>query len=285
MNNKITNKKKHVSIHKTKKISSKTKTLTNIKHKHNNTNNKVFTYTIGSSIIKVNKDTITIYTNTEFSYETLYHDSNFINNFDINKINKINKINTITNDTKQKWTTKTYNYFGNIFMCDISKNNGYTYPNFINNKHLTYMLIHLTNNNYLSISSYFIEEFKLPNNDKIISASDENYSKNHNQYIFLNGNNYVYYISLPYIGDITDAKSFYMSTDNYTKYGDFNVLYNSNKIGFNSKSKKWYVTDYIKIPNKILGITFNKSTPLHIYDVIYELIPKYTILNHNTDYN
>jgi hypothetical protein len=140
INNKINNKKKHVSIHKTKKIPNKSKTLTNIKHKNNDTSNKVFTYSIGSSIIKVNKDTITIYTNTTFSYEKLHHDSDFINNFDINNINNINKIN---HETKDKWTIKTYNYTGNIFMCNISKNDGYTYPNFINNKHLTYMLIHL----------------------------------------------------------------------------------------------------------------------------------------------
>ena len=168
-------------------------------------------------------------------------------------------------------------------MCDISKNNGYTYPNFIKNKHLTYMLIHLSNNNYLSISSYVIEEFKLHDNDKIISASDENYSKSHNQYIFLNGNKYVYYISLPIFGDIIDGKSFYMSTDNYKKYGYFNDLYNS--IGFDYKSKKWYIADYINIPKKILGIKFNKSKPIQTYDVIHELNPIYTILNHNTDYN
>ena len=112
INNKITNKKKHSLIHKTKKKSSKSKTITNIKHKHNNTSNKIFTYSIGSSIIKVNKDTITIYTNTEFSYEKLHHDSNFINNFNINNINY---------ESKKKWTIKTYNYTGNIFMCDISK--------------------------------------------------------------------------------------------------------------------------------------------------------------------
>ena len=264
MNNKIT-----------KKTSSKTKKKINKLHNDNDTSNKVFTYSIGSSIIKVNKNTITIYTNTEFSYEKLHDDIEFINKFDINKMH----------ETKHKWTTKTYNYSNTIFMCYISKNNEYTYPNFINNKHLTYMLIHLGNTTYLSISSYFIEEFKLPDNDKIISASDENYSKTHNQYIFLNGNKYVYYISIPYIGDIIDGKSFYMSNDNYKKYGHFNDLYHSNKIGFDTKSKKWYVTDSIKIPNKILGITFNKSKPLKVYNVIHELKLNYTILNHNTEYN
>jgi hypothetical protein len=279
INNKITNKKKHVSIHKTKKISNKSKTLTNIKYKHNNNKNKVFTYSIGSSIIKVNKDTITIYTNTDFSYEKLHHDIDFINNFDINKINQIN------HETKDKWTIKTYNYTGKIFMCDISKNDGYTYPKFINNKHLTYMIIHLRNTNYLSITSYFIEEFKLPDNDKIILANDEKYSRSHNQYIFLNGNKYVYYISLPYIGDIINGKSFYMSIDNYKKYGNFNDLYNSNKAGFESKSKKWYVTDYIKIQNTLLGIIFHKSKKIKVYNIVHELEPKTSIINHNTDYN
>jgi len=276
MNNKKNNTKKHLSLHKTKKTSNKTKTLINIKYKHNNTNKKVFTYSIGSSIIKVNKDTITIFTNTNFSYEKLHNDSNFINNFNINKI---------TLENSKKWYAKKYTYSGTIFMCNISKNNGYTYPNYTSNKHLTYMLIHLNNNNYLSISSYFIEEIKLPDNDKIILASDENYSRTHNQYIFLNGNKYVYYISLPYIGDITDGKSFYMSNDNYKKYGDFNNLYNSSKAGFDSKSKKWYVMDYIKIPNTLLGITFNKYKPIQTYNIIHELRPIFSILNHNTDYN
>ena len=279
MNNKISNKKKHISIYKTKKKSNKSKSLTNIKNKDDYTSNKVYTYSIGSSILKLNKDTITIYTNTEFSYEKLHNDIDFINNFDINNINNIN------NKTKMKWTTKTYNYSGAVFMCNISKNNGYTYPNFIINKHLTYMLIHLGNNTYLSISSYFIEEFKLPNNDKIILASDENYSRTHNQYILLNGNKYVYCISIPYIGDIIDGKSFYMSNDNYKKYGNFNDLYNSNKVDFDTKSKKWYVNDSIKIPNKILGIIFNKYKPLKVYNIIHELKTKYTILNHNTEYN
>ena len=278
MNNKLTNKKKHVSLLKSKKKSSKSKRLTN----------RIYTYSIGSSIIKLNKNTITIYTNTEFSYEKLHHDLAFIHNFDIHKMKKINKINNINknnNETKQKWTTKTYTYSDNVFICDISKNNGYTYPHFINNKHVSYMLIYLSNNHYLSISSYFIEEFKLPDNDKIILASDKTYSKSHNQYIFLNGNQYVYYISLPYIGDITDGKTFYMSNDNYKKHGNFNDLYNSNKAGFDSTTKKWYVIDYIKIPNTLLGVTFNTSKPIKKYDVIHELKPTFSILNHNTDYN
>jgi hypothetical protein len=76
-----------------------------------------------------------------------------------------------------------------------------------------------------------------------------------------------------------------MSIDNYKKYGKFNNLYNSNKAGFDSKSKKWYVSDYIKIPNSVFGIIFHKSKKIKVYDIIHELVPNYSIVNHNIDYN
>ena len=78
---------------------------------------------------------------------------------------------------------------------------------------------------------------------------------------------------------------------------DSAILPIKSNLGFELRCNLSSITDgklglIIKPPlNKLmviyprLGITFNKSKPLNVYNVIHELKPNYTILNHNTEYN
>lgn len=308
MNNKINNKKyntkKSSSLHKTKKTSSKTKKKIEIKHKNtdNDISNKVFTYGIGSSIIKLNKNKVTIYTNINFKEDKI-HDVYFINNFDINQINR---------ESNKKWTTTTYTYSGSIFMMSrifkqqthsskiinylynqfLEKEyelnyNEYHYPNFnTKENYLGYILIHLSNNHYLSISSYVIEEFQMPENDKIISVK-EDHPKRYVQDIFLRGHKYSYYISISPILGYTDGKSFYISNEDFTKY-NMDGIFHNNDVSYDLERKSWSFIYFVKIPiqTKILGVTTHKYNyePLTVYDVIHELKPIVSIKNHNSLY-
>jgi len=303
-------------------------------------NNKIVTYAVGSSIVRFNKNTITIYTNTEFDYNILYKPDfiskfnikdykssssnnqlisnklfyqnlnnnntiNFKTNFKINNINTIQKNNTFTNINAKKniWTTQIYNYNGNVFMNNTYTTKSthyysYTQPNFINNNiNINNILVHLYDNIYLLISSYKIILFKTPDNDKII-AIKENYTRNHNQNILLIGETYSYYMCVPYPDGYADEKSFYISNENYKKYNMNVVLYptivyktNSTNININTntnnktKNNKWSFIYELPIKKKNLGITYYNYKEVKINNVLNELIPLFSMRNHNYMFN
>ena len=230
-------------------------------------NNKIVTYAVGSSIVRFNKNTITIYTNTEFDYNILYkpdfiskfnikdyksnspHNQlisnellnqnlnnntiNFKTNFKINNINTIQKNNTFTNINAKKniWTTQTYNYNGNVFM-----NNSYTTKT---TKYYSYTEPNFINNNihtpYILVNLYDNIYLSISSHKIILFKTHKNeqirnikeYYTGPEQYLLLIGKTYSYYICVPEDSSFGNEISFYISNENYKKYNMSIFLYNN----------------------------------------------------------
>jgi len=230
-------------------------------------NNKIVTYAVGSSIVRFNKNTITIYTNTEFDYNILYkpdfiskfnikdyksnspHNQlisnellnqnlnnntiNFKTNFKINNINTIQKNNTFTNINAKKniWTTQTYNYNGNVFM-----NNSYTTKT---TKYYSYTEPNFINNNihtpYILVNLYDNIYLSISSHKIILFKTQKNdqirnikeYYTGPEQYLLLIGKTYSYYICVPEDSSFGNEISFYISNENYKKYNMSIFLYNN----------------------------------------------------------